>query len=424
MGSPEGGRRVSARRDRVFLPGYARRVPDKRTRWTGVYVRHRAGCPALDDRRCRCAPSYLARVWDAERKRPLSSPVFAQPAEALLWKQDTAAALRNGGLVRREGIRVAEASQRFVRAIADGSALNKKGRRYKATAIRDVEGALRLYVIPELGTRQLADVRRADVQKIVDQLVVAGLSGSRVRTAVNAIRSLFSWAIARGLADASPIAHIRLPAMRETPRDRVADPDELGRLLEVLPLADQIPLALAGYATARRVEILGLRWRDVSLQRGVVELAEDDVDAKTDAARRAVPMVPLLASVLRQEWLRQGRPDGTALVCPGHKPGGRNSGRLSVEALYTRCDERWKAAGLTPIRLHEARHTAASYLRAAGLDLKVRATLMGHASTATTARGSITDDRYTHLLPGDLEGAGQALASFLGRADKSTAGRT
>jgi len=249
MGSPEGGRRVSARRDRVFLPGYARRVPDKRTRWTGVYVRHRAGCPALDDRRCRCEPSYLARVWDAERKRPLSSPVFAQPAEALLWKQDTAAALRNGGLVRREGIRVAEASQRFVRAIVDGSALNKKGRRYKATAIRDVEGALRLYVIPELGTRQLADVRRADVQKIVDQLVVAGLSGSRVRTAVNAIRSLFSWAIARGLADASPIAHIRLPAMRETPRDRVADPDELGRLLEVLPLADQIPLALAGYAT-------------------------------------------------------------------------------------------------------------------------------------------------------------------------------
>jgi len=399
-------------------------VPDKRTRWTGVYVRHRAGCPALDDRRCRCEPSYLARVWDAERKRPLSSPVFAQPAEALLWKQDTAAALRNGGLVRREGIRVAEASQRFVRAIVDGSALNKKGRRYKATAIRDVEGALRLYVIPELGTRQLADVRRADVQKIVDQLVVAGLSGSRVRTAVNAIRSLFSWAIARGLADASPIAHIRLPAMRETPRDRVADPDELGRLLEVLPLADQIPLALAGYATARRVEILGLRWRDVTLERGVVELAEDDVDAKTDAARRAVPTVPPLASVLRQEWLRQGRPDGTALVCPGHKPGGRNSGRLSVEALYTRCDERWKAARLTPIRLHEARHTAASYLRAAGLDLKVRATLMGHASTATTARGSITDDRYTHLLPGDLEGAGQALASFLGRADKSTIGRT
>ena len=40
---------------------------------------------------------------------------------------------------------------------------------------------------------------------------------------------------------------------------------------------------------------------------------------------------------------------------------------------------------------------------------------MGHASTATTDRGhgSITDDRYTHLLPGEIEAAGKRFAAYL-----------
>jgi integrase len=70
---------------------------------------------------------------------------------------------------------------------------------------------------------------------------------------------------------------------------------------------------------------------------------------------------------------------------------------------------------LTHIRLHEARHTASSWLRAAGIDLKTRSVLMGHASTATTDKGhgSITDDRYTHLLPGEVEKAGKRFAAYL-----------
>jgi integrase len=100
---------------------------------------------------------------------------------------------------------------------------------------------------------------------------------------------------------------------------------------------------------------------------------------------------------------------------------GRNSGKLSISALYTRADKAWKDAGLQPIRLHEARHTAASWMRAAGIDLKVRTVLMGHSSTASTdgGRGPITDDRYTHLMPGDIDKAGKALASYLRKQTKT-----
>jgi integrase len=143
------------------------------------------------------------------------------------------------------------------------------------------------------------------------------------------------------------------------------------------------------------------------------------------AANHSFPLIPQLKQLLKQEWQRQGQPEGFALVCPGHKPGGRNSGMLSISALYTRTDKAWTDAKLQPIHLQESRHTAASWMRAVGIDLKLRSTLMGHATTASTdgGRGSITDDRYTHLMPGDIEKAGKALAAYLRKQTKKPRAR-
>ena len=183
---------------------------------------------------------------------------------------------------------------------------------------------------------------------------------------------------------------------------------------------DALPFALAAYATARSQEIRGLTWQAIDWQKGRVTLAEDPDYAKSKAAHRTFPLIPQLGQLLEPEFKRQGEPTGQALVCPGEKPGGRNSGLLSISALYTRADKAWEQAKLQPIRLHESRHTAASWMRAAGIDLKLRSTLMGHATTATTdgGRGSITDDRYTHLMPGEIEVAGKALAAYLRKETK------
>jgi len=50
---------------------------------------------------------------------------------------------------------------------------------------------------------------------------------------------------------------------------------------------------------------------------------------------------------------------------------------------------------LTPLTAHEARHTCASYLIAAGLNPKQVQTYIGHSDVRTTY------NIYGHLLPGD-----------------------
>jgi integrase len=75
-----------------------------------------------------------------------------------------------------------------------------------------------------------------------------------------------------------------------------------------------------------------------------------------------------------------------------------------------RANRRWKRADLVGISLHEARHTYASFMIAAGVNAKALQTFMGHANIAVTL------DLYSHLMPGSEAEAAGLLESFLARA--------
>ena len=83
-----------------------------------------------------------------------------------------------------------------------------------------------------------------------------------------------------------------------------------------------------------------------------------------------------------------------------------------MNAPIARCLNRaWQAAGLSRVTMHECRHTFASLMIAAGVNVKALSVLMGHASI------TITLDRYGHLLPGTEQEAGELLNTFLARAE-------
>ncbi len=262
-------------------------------------------------------------------------------------------------------IRLAKAVELFIAAANNGVALNKHGRRYKPSAVRDLQGCLENHVKPALGAKRLGDVRRGDCQRLVDD-VAPGTSGSRVRSVVNSIRSLYRWAQDRDLVQHDPAALVRLPAMDATPRDRVATPAEMAALLAALPLHDALPYAIASYATARRAEIRHALIGGVDFDLEVIYLGADEGGRKSRAARRAVPLVRPLALLMRRCLMARGRPADCELLCPGHRAGGQNSGRLSFEALQVRADEAWGRAKLQRITAHERRHTCTAWLDAAG----------------------------------------------------------
>jgi len=384
---------------------------DTKTRFQGVYCRHQVSCPLDETGRCRCTPTYYGVVYDRSTRRQVKTKRMAGAEAARNARADLIAELERGEARTGGNLRLTEAREKFVIAARNGKVLNKRGHRYKPRAIDDIEEVLRVHVEPTLGTKRLTGIRRGHIQAIIDELSPT-LSGSRVRSVANAIRSLYRWAQDRDLAQHDPAALLRLPAMDATPIERVASPAEFAQLIAALPLEMGLPYALAGYGMGRRAQIIRLRWTDVDLDVGAIEWGVEWEARKYEASRRIVPVVPQLLTLLKRRYLELGRPK-EGLVCPRHVEWA-TTGLLNTGWLATRARKEWENAGLEPITLQEARHTAATWLDAAGVRPKVASVLMGH-STPERQPGAapITLARYTHALPEDIERARTQLCDYL-----------
>jgi len=145
--------------------------------------------------------------------------------------------------------------------------------------------------------------------------------------------------------------------------------------------------------------------RVIHVQRGW-DAVEGEQDGKSAAADRRVPILELLAPELAAHKLRT-RGDGDALVF-----GRTATDPFIPSTVRSRALKAWEKAKLKPIGLHEARHTCASILIAAGVNAKALSVIMGHATI------SMTFDVYGHMMPGGLEAAAASANAYLAANEK------
>jgi len=142
------------------------------------------------------------------------------------------------------------------------------------------------------------------------------------------------------------------------------------------------PLVLLGMNTGlRRGELLQLRWRDLDLQRRILTVRGER--AKTRQTRH----VPLNSEATRV--LKAWRP---TVVDPEWCVFGGPTETTPLGTVKKAWRGVLKAATVTSFRFHDLRHTFASKLVMAGVDLNTVRELLGHKSVAMTLR-------YAHLAP-------------------------
>jgi integrase len=375
----------------------------------GIEVRHRTTCASRSGGKCNCKPAYQASVWSASEQKRLRK-TFPTLAAARAWRAEAQTAVRRGTLRAPIATTVREAGDALVDGMRSGSVRTRSGDRYKPSAIRSYDAALRDRIVPALGGERLGDVQRRDVQRLADELLAQGRDPSTIRNALMPLRVIFRRALEDGDVAVNPCTNLRLPAVRGR-RERIASAEEAQRLLGALPDRDRAIWATALYAGLRRGELMALRWEDVDLAGGVIhversydEKARLEIDPKSRAGRRSVPIVGALRDMLVAQRACAGESTGLVFGSGPERP-------FQPSNLWRRAQRSWKRAGLDPIGLHEARHTFASLLIAAGVNAKAITTYMGHASIQTTY------DLYGKLMPGSEAEAAGLVDAYLDRAD-------
>lgn len=385
----------------------------------GVRVRHSRGCPTYrdTDAACRCTPTYEAWIFDVRAGTKIRRS-FPTHAAAKAWRADATVSLRRGTMVAASRVTVREAAEAFLDGARDGVVLTRNGRRYKPSVVRTYRRDLDRYVLPDLGALRLSDVRRRDVQALVDRLVGSGLSGSKVRNVVTPVQAIYRRALQDDEIAVNPVATLRLPSPGAA-RERVASPAEAAVLLAALPEEDRAVWATALYGGLRRGELRALRVEDVDLAAGVIRVVRgwDDVEGpiepKSRKGTREVPVSATLREILAAHLLRSGR-RGSDLVF-----GRSASVPFVANGVRRRAARAWAAAAvgvfltgrplaveIAPIGLHECRHTFVSLMHAAGRSLEEIGDYVGHSSAYMT-------DRYRHLLDGARADAAAALDELL-----------
>lgn len=376
-----------------------------RGRPEGITIRHQRRCAAKDGQQCDCRLTYQAQAYSRRDKKTLRK-TFPTLAAAKAWRSEAQTQIRRGTLRGPSEVTIAEAGKALVEGITNGSIRNRSGHPYKPSVIRDYERSLRLYIRPELGAKKLSSLTRADVQDFADRLLATGLDPSSVKNILMPLRVIYRRAFARSEVSINPTTGLELPAARGR-RQRIADPVEAAALIEVLLPSERPLWALALYSGLRRGELWALRWEDVDLDAGVIHVRrswdthEGEIEPKSGAGARRVPIAAVLRRYLLEQKLRNGgRPEHRVLADASNEL--RNATTLTEWAR-----RRWKAAGLKPIGLHECRHTFASLMIAAEVNPKALSTYIDHASI------SITMDRYGHLMPGSEAEAAERLDAYL-----------
>jgi integrase len=356
--------------------------------------------------------TYRASVWsNRDGKRIRKS--FTRESEAKAWRQDAAGAVRRGALRPSQPITLHNASEDWLEAARAGIVRTRTGRAYKAASIRNYERTLRLHVLPVLGGRKVADVRKSDVQDLVDELVSQNLAPVTVQCAILPLRAIYGRLVDRGELAVNPTSRVTVPRARRA-RDSIRIPalDDAITLLEALELRDRALYGTALYAGLRLGELQALKWNRVDLATGVIHVEagwdrvdREEIEPKTEDGRRKVPVAGALRDLLLEHRMN-GTGEGYVF---GRTPGEP----FAPSSVYKRAHKAWKVAGLESIKPHDLRHCCASVMIAAGINAKALSTYMGHSSIA------ITFDLYGHLMPGYMNEAAGMLDAYLARAESA-----
>jgi integrase len=309
-------------------------------------------------------------------------------------------------------------------------------------------------IIPGLGRHRLDRLTPEHIERFYTRLDAEGLAPATVLQIHRILSRALKVALQRGYVVRNVATLVDAPSASH---DEI-EPLTLDEALRIIRLAAtrcnstrwSVALALG----LRQGEALGLRWQHVDLDAGTLAVRWQlqrfgwrhgcpDPDAcgkdrhtdrcppgctrharscpqrtggglqltelKSDKSRRTVALPPQLAAALKahrtamvQERMAAGSAwhDGDFVWCqPNGRPIGASADWDEWRAIL-------KAAGIRQVRVHDARHTAATLLLAQGVDQRVVMAILGHSQISMTSK-------YAHVLPEVMTDAAERIGRAL-----------
>lgn len=227
---------------------------------------------------------------------------------------------------------------------------------------RNIKRVLEKDVIPEIGSKQIADVTVSDVLAITDKIKARGADQMALQTR-NVLKRLFAYAIAREKASFNPAAAVEAKFIASAKsRDVSLSSDELGRLLRLIyqssmKRAHKLALHLLILCMVRKSELIEAKWDEINFEKAEWSIPGERM--KKDKPH----FVPLSRQALAMFEELKGLASGSEWIFPSrsnlHQPIAKSTLNAAVRTLEHDVQD---------FVIHDFRRTASTHLHEAGFN--------------------------------------------------------
>lgn len=307
---------------------------------------------------------------------------------------------------------------------------NVKGKEIKSTTVVRYESTIKWHIMPYPFSKiKVKDITILNLQNFINLLADGeNTSINTVKNTLILIKNFLDYTIVLGIFPNNPADYVKVPKkekVENTGKYRIFSADEQKLIINNLDLEDPVEqmLYIDFFTGLRRNEIRGLRWKNYS--DGTLTIAQQLVrsynfekdgsrtinknstqDLKTESSFRTIVLPKMADNLLRkmkidsyEKHLRLGTPftDDAFIFSDEYlKPIEEKRANRRIQAIC-------RKIGIEPRPLHSIRHSYATRLFEADVDIKTVQKLMGHFDYRTTL------NIYVHVMDEEKEKAAAVL---------------
>jgi len=262
------------------------------------------------------------------------------------------------------------------------------------------------YIIPALGKIPLQKLTPQRVQALYTKKLNDGLKPKTVMSIHGVLHNALDNAVKWNLVPRNVCDAVSPPSVPVTEKQIVSISQARILLDHVRKNRLEVFLALALTTGMRRGEMLALRWSDVDLVHGSLQILRTvdyiphygyvETEAKTARGRRKIMLTSFILEMLnshRAQQMEERYKVGDKWIDKNLVFCGLKGNYFNPSYLLRVFKKALAAAGLPHMHIHDLRHSAATILLSMNVHPKVVQELLGHSSI------TITMDLYSHVLP-------------------------
>lgn len=262
------------------------------------------------------------------------------------------------------------------------------------------------YLIPGLGHIKLQKLTTQQIQSFYGKEIKKGVSAGRIKYINSVLHNALGHAKRIKLIHVNVSEDIELSPVEEHEIEPLT-PEQAQMLLQkVWEHHLEALLMLALTTGMRKGEILGLRWQDIDLPEGVLQIRRTlgyfahhgfvEGEPKTKKSKHKITLPQFVIDALKRHralQLERRLQVGSTWVNKDLVFSNKEGDFIVPRTLNNHFNRLLKDIGLPHIRFHDLRHSAATLLLSMGVDMKVIQEILGHSSYLMTA------NIYSHVLP-------------------------